>query len=241
MKQSKPASRRHASYSSRINIRRYVAYGVGVASASFVIAVVVVAAAVAYTARGGERAMATSQEQLTSAVIAATALGGTVAEPLPPAAAVEPQAPQPVALAQLPQSAPRQEPPEVPVVHIEAASAIPAAIRSEAAPAASRPVTRRAIENVNITFYSCLGEGFCGNMYNGQRVHQGAAACSFDLPIGTSFTIAGDPTNRVYRCEDRGVLTATWVDIYWYDPADGWAWQRQVGRYGTIQIVDLPG
>lgn len=124
---------------------------------------------------------------------------------------------------------------------------LPAAAASP--PPVARPVVRDAeaprvvrgrISDVNITFYSCLGEGFCGEMYNGQRVYQGAAACSFDLPIGTRFVIHGDPTRRVYRCDDRGLLTATWVDIYWYDPTDGWFWQSQVGRWGTIEVVEVP-
>ncbi len=102
-------------------------------------------------------------------------------------------------------------------------------------------VQRGRLHNVNITFYSCLGEGFCGSMYNGERVYQGAAACSFDLPLGTAFRIAGDPTGRVYVCKDRGLLDPTWVDIYWYDPSEGWRWQAHVGRWGTIEILESTG
>jgi hypothetical protein len=102
-------------------------------------------------------------------------------------------------------------------------------------------LVRALIHNVNITFYDCLNDGFCGAMYNGQRVYEGAAACSWNLPIGTKFRILGDPTARVYRCDDRGWLANTWVDISFYDPADGWRWQAQVGRYGTIEIVEIPG
>ena len=50
-------------------------------------------------------------------------------------------------------------------------------------------------------------------MYNGEPVYEGAAACSWDLPIGTQFTIPGDPTGRVYICKDRGILPDTHVDI----------------------------
>jgi len=53
------------------------------------------------------------------------------------------------------------------------------------------------------------------------------------------FTIAGDPTNRVYVCEDRGLLPNTHVDIFWNDPKDGYWWQSQVGMRGTIEIVEL--
>jgi hypothetical protein len=88
-----------------------------------------------------------------------------------------------------------------------------------------------------LTFYDCLGQGFCGQMANGAVVHQGAAACSYDLALGTMFTIAGDPTGRTYVCEDRGLLVDTHVDIFWNDPADGYRWQGQVGMNGTLQIV----
>jgi hypothetical protein len=96
------------------------------------------------------------------------------------------------------------------------------------------------IENVNLTFYDCLGQGFCGRMSSGEKVYEGAAACSWNLPEGTRFRIAGDPTKRTYVCEDRGLLEDTWVDIFFYDPEDGWEWQEAVGRIGTIEIVRLP-
>jgi hypothetical protein len=96
------------------------------------------------------------------------------------------------------------------------------------------------VPNVNITFYDCKGQGFCGAMYNGRKVYQGAAACSWNIPIGTRFKIAGDTTRRIYTCEDRGLLEDTWVDVYWENPRDGWKWQNLVGRYSTIEIVSLP-
>ena len=43
-----------------------------------------------------------------------------------------------------------------------------------------------------------------------------------------------------YVCADRGLLANTWVDIFWYYPADGYRWQAVVGRYGTINIVSVP-
>jgi hypothetical protein len=100
--------------------------------------------------------------------------------------------------------------------------------------------TKGPIENVNITFYDCANQGFCGDMYNGQWVYEGAAACSWNLPIDTAFYIVGDPTQRIYVCKDRGLLDDTWVDIFWYHPDDGYNWQSFVGRYGTIFIVYLP-
>jgi hypothetical protein len=110
-----------------------------------------------------------------------------------------------------------------------------------APPPVAAPITNRSIlKNVNITFYDCANQGFCGNMYNGRKVYEGAAACSWDLPIGTRFVIVGDPTHRIYTCEDRGLLANTWVDIFWYYPNQGHSWQSIVGRYGTIEIVSMP-
>ncbi|HEY7269952.1 MAG TPA: hypothetical protein VH951_09010 [Dehalococcoidia bacterium] len=95
----------------------------------------------------------------------------------------------------------------------------------------------RRIRDVNVTFYDCMNQGFCGRMANGRKVYEGAAACSYDLPLGTRFYIVDDPTNRIYQCDDRGLLSRTWVDIFWNDPRDGWRWQDAVGRWGTIVIV----
>ncbi len=102
------------------------------------------------------------------------------------------------------------------------------------------PLGAGQIEGVNVTFYDCLQQGFCGVMYNGELVYEGAAACSWDLPIGTRFVIENDPTERIYVCVDRGLLAETWVDIFFYSPNDGWAWQDAVGRYATIHILSVP-
>jgi hypothetical protein len=96
------------------------------------------------------------------------------------------------------------------------------------------------LNQVNITFYDCLNDGFCGHMYNGEQVYEGAAACSWNLAIGTAFYIVGDPTGRVYVCKDRGLLDDTWVDIFWNNPVDGYYWQSNIGRFGTIVLVALP-
>ena len=99
------------------------------------------------------------------------------------------------------------------------------------------PGTR--IPNTLVTFYACIGNGFCGAMANGQRVFAGAAACSYNLSFGTRFQIANDPSGRTYVCLDRGVPDATWVDIWFYDAADGWAWQTAFGSTrGDIIIVE---
>ncbi len=93
------------------------------------------------------------------------------------------------------------------------------------------------IENARTTFYSCLGGGFCEHMANGDLVSAGAAACSYDMPYGTRFVINADPQQRAYTCLDRGALVTPWVDIWFYAPADGWAWQAAVG--GTVNAITI--
>jgi hypothetical protein len=92
------------------------------------------------------------------------------------------------------------------------------------------------IPGSTVTFYACVGNGFCGAMANGQQVFAGAAACSSDLPFGTRFTVVNDPTGQVFTCLDRGALSSTWVDIWFYDVAQGYAWQSYVGTVSDIII-----
>jgi hypothetical protein len=94
------------------------------------------------------------------------------------------------------------------------------------------------IANARVTFYACIGNGFCGNMASGAPVFEGAAACSSNLPFGTRFVITNDPSQRTFVCLDRGALAATWVDVWFYDAADGWAWQSGVGTRSDITIVE---
>jgi hypothetical protein len=91
--------------------------------------------------------------------------------------------------------------------------------------------------NSRLTFYDCMDQGFCGAMANGEDVYEGAAACSYDLSFGTRFIIHGDPTKRIYVCKDRGLLSDTHVDIFWYRPEDGWLWQTVVGSTGAIAVL----
>jgi hypothetical protein len=92
-----------------------------------------------------------------------------------------------------------------------------------------------------ITIYGCTGPGggFCGHMSNGETAYEGAAACSSDLALGTRLTIDGDPTGRTYVCLDRGMLAATWIDVFFHDTRAGMAWQSQMGTTVTnIHIVN---
>ena len=97
------------------------------------------------------------------------------------------------------------------------------------------------IDGVSLTFYDCVDGGFCGRMFDGDKVYEGATACSWDLPIGTRFYILGDPTGRLYICADRGMLSDTWIDVFFHNPNDGWVWQHSVGRSGSILLVNVPG
>ncbi len=96
----------------------------------------------------------------------------------------------------------------------------------------------RVIKNARITFYACIGNGFCNTMAGGKQPYEGAAACSYDLPIGTRLQIVNDPSGRVFTCEDRGYLAPTWIDVFFWNAADGWPWQRNIGSVSDIVIVE---
>lgn len=99
------------------------------------------------------------------------------------------------------------------------------------------PIPGTRIPGASVTFYSCIDNGFCGLMANGAQVFAGAAACSYDLPFGTRFVITNDPTRSVFICLDRGALPNTWVDVWFYNAADGWAWQTMVGGTRSDIII----
>ncbi len=177
------------------------------------------------------------------------------AKPAPPLDVEKPAPPTPFELLQI--TIPAASPPAAgldptptpePLDAAAAALPVPILAQVEAAEAPEEaPITPPnglptigQIPGVNVTFYDCLEQGFCGAMYNGEQVYEGAAACSWNLPLGTRFVIENDPTQRVYICLDRGLLADTWVDIFFYDPDDGWLWQQVVGRYSTIHILSIP-
>lgn len=113
-----------------------------------------------------------------------------------------------------------------------------------AAPTTSAPVWQGSlpagarISGASITFYACVGNGFCGNTASGAPAQPGVAACSYNLPFGTRFVVASDPTQRVFTCLDRGAIGPTWVDIWFYNVADGYAWQAAVGTHSDIIIIN---
>ena len=147
----------------------------------------------------------------------------------------EKPAPQPtVKAAAQPTAQPTPQPAAQPTPQ-PAAQPPPAAAIEPPLPA---PEGGRVIRGARITFYNCVGGGFCGNMSSGYRVHEGAAACSYDLPLGTRFTIASDPSGLVYQCLDRGLLSPTWVDVWFHDAASGWRWQSLVGSWSDIVLIE---
>lgn len=99
----------------------------------------------------------------------------------------------------------------------------------------------------SITYYYCVpgsnpasigdGGGYCGGMANGQTVHDGAAACSPDK-LGQRFTIEGDPTARIYTCEDTGGAVLNDHRDIWFMHSDvGYAWWAQVGARADIVVL----
>lgn len=97
------------------------------------------------------------------------------------------------------------------------------------------------IIRARITIYGCTGPGggFCQRMSSGGAPFPGAAACSDNLPFGTKLRIKGDPTGRTYECLDRGRLSATWVDVFFYNTTEGMAWQSRLGTtLADIEIVN---
>ena len=74
-------------------------------------------------------------------------------------------------------------------------------------------------------------------MASGSVVYEGAAACGYAYELGQRFTIDGDPTARVYTCEDRGAGAGQWIDVFWYDYARGRAWRNQLPTHVTITLL----
>lgn len=92
---------------------------------------------------------------------------------------------------------------------------------------------------VHLTFYVCAGappgQSYCGTMASGSTVYEGAAACGYGMALGERFRIVGDPTGRTYTCEDRGAGPYWWIDVFWYEYANGRPWRNQFGQ--DVEIV----
>jgi hypothetical protein len=224
----------------RVRSRCYSVFLGSLGGITLLVALFVSFVAVSTTTEAGAPGDATQAPASRSAQVRSVRASTTTANSIAPSIA-----PALRLAAQTPAGTPRQGPTSndftITTVYSEPSPDEPAA---PAAPVDAPPdrtiSTVGPIDGVNITFYDCASQGFCGPMYNGEWVYEGAAACSWDLALGTAFRIEGDPTQRVYVCKDRGMLTDTWVDIFWYHPADGYYWQSFVGRHGTIDIVYVP-
>ena len=86
-------------------------------------------------------------------------------------------------------------------------------------------------EYVRVTYYVLPGL-----MANGERVHLGAAACSYGFPMGTRLQFRDGWT---VECTDRGYLgrDTGWVDVW----APNLAWGRRyiTGDYGDYTWVTV--
>jgi|SRR5215831_1440625 len=77
---------------------------------------------------------------------------------------------------------------------------------------------------VRLTYYV-----LSGRMANGRSVHAGAAACSSNIPMGSTVVFPGG--ERVV-CEDTGRLGSSgWIDVW-----QGQAFSRRYGDYVTVRI-----
>lgn len=103
------------------------------------------------------------------------------------------------------------------------------------------------VVEARITYFYCRqgtiargigdGGGWCGQMANGETVHEGAAACSRNN-FGQRFRIIGDPLDRIYTCKDTGGLVdGEDRDIWFENSDDGYNWSQQVGDFAQVEIL----
>jgi hypothetical protein len=88
------------------------------------------------------------------------------------------------------------------------------------------------LEYVRVTFYTSPGV-----MFNGETVHQGAAACSDWMPIGTQLRL---PDGFVVTCKDRGLgdrYWKGWIDIW--APTRAWGVRYVEADYGLYAWVEV--
>ena len=86
-------------------------------------------------------------------------------------------------------------------------------------------------EYVRVTYYVLPGY-----MANGERVHLGAAACSYGFPMGTRLRL---PDGWTVTCKDRGYLgrDTGWIDIW--APSLAWGRRYVTGDYGDYAWVTV--
>lgn len=87
-----------------------------------------------------------------------------------------------------------------------------------------------AATTVRITYYLPTGSP----MASGRYPYVGAAACSYNYPLGTRLRFVAD--GWVVTCEDRGLLGYEgWVDVF--APSDDWGRRYVRGDYGDYTEV----
>ena len=95
----------------------------------------------------------------------------------------------------------------------------------------------------DLSFYVCRGappgfeDGFCGGAGGNLGLEEGQVACGYAWSLGTQFQIYGDPTNRIYICNDRGLGPTYWLDVFFWEYADGRAWRDSIPYPWRIRVI----
>lgn len=86
---------------------------------------------------------------------------------------------------------------------------------------------------VRVTHYTWTGSP----MYSGIYPYHGAAACSWNFPLGTVLRFWD---GRVVTCLDRGLLGWNgWVDVYAATPGEAWRIQQSYEYYNGYEMVEV--
>ncbi|MDW8008603.1 MAG: hypothetical protein RMK67_03430 [Chloroflexota bacterium] len=93
---------------------------------------------------------------------------------------------------------------------------------------------------MRVLYTTCEGDGACGLMASGRRVHAGAAACNPSLaPFGTRLRILGWEQELV--CEDIHPTLQGWYVVVWFaTEAEGQAFRQRVGNTATVEVLYVP-
>lgn len=84
---------------------------------------------------------------------------------------------------------------------------------------------------VRLTYYLPTGDP----MYSGIYPYSGAAACSWNFPIGTVLEF---PYGDQVVCLDRGMLGSSgWVDRFVWSHGEGLYWESLYGQWTSVTVV----
>jgi hypothetical protein len=81
-----------------------------------------------------------------------------------------------------------------------------------------------------VTYYVVTGNPTA----SGEWPYVGSCACSYMYPLGTQFLL---PDGWVVTCNDRGMLTGSWVDIF--VPSTAWGQANVAEAYGSWADVEI--